>query len=186
MSAGHPADKPTALCVPIAPTGLPPCQRKEFLSILTSWGLEQYVAFRVCVCVFACVHVCVCACAQSCLTLFNPKDCSPPGSSVHGILQARILEWVAISSSKGYSWPRDQTRVSVSPALDDRFFTTKCHLGRPHRYLVKVCQMHTRRRRMDRGWEDITASNTEGKSVTTEGHVQSSKRTLHSLGPETS
>ena len=41
-------------------------------------------------------------------------DCSPPGSSVHGILQARILEWVAISFSRGFSWPRDQTRVSCS------------------------------------------------------------------------
>ena len=47
--------------------------------------------------------------AQPCLTLCDPVDCSPPGSSVHGILQARILEWVAISSSKGPSWPRDWT-----------------------------------------------------------------------------
>ena len=39
--------------------------------------------------------------AQSCLTLCNPMDCSPPGSSFHGILQARILEWVAMSSSRG-------------------------------------------------------------------------------------
>ena len=48
----------------------------------------------------------------SCSTLWNPMDCSPPGSSVHGILQARILEWVAISSSRGSSWPKDQTQVS--------------------------------------------------------------------------
>ena len=46
-------------------------------------------------------------CAQSCLTLWDPLDCSPPGSSVHGICQARILEWAAISSSKGSSQPRD-------------------------------------------------------------------------------
>ena len=44
--------------------------------------------------------------------LFNPTDCSPPGSSVYGIFQARILEWVDIPSSRGSSWPRDQTRVS--------------------------------------------------------------------------
>ena len=44
--------------------------------------------------------------------LCDPVDCSPPGSSVHGILQARILEWVAISFSRGSSWPRDQTQVS--------------------------------------------------------------------------
>ena len=50
--------------------------------------------------------------AQSCPILCNPVDCSLPGSSVHGILQARILEWVAISFSRGSSRPRDQTRVS--------------------------------------------------------------------------
>ena len=49
---------------------------------------------------------------QSNLKLFNPKDCSPPGPSVHGILQGRILEWVTISSSRGSSRPRDQTGVS--------------------------------------------------------------------------
>ena len=46
-------------------------------------------------------------CAQSCPTLCNAVDCSPPGSSVHGILQARVLEWAAISSSRGSSQPRD-------------------------------------------------------------------------------
>ena len=45
---------------------------------------------------------------QSCSTLCDPVDCGPPGSSVHGILQARILEWVAISFSRGSSQPRDQ------------------------------------------------------------------------------
>ena len=50
--------------------------------------------------------------AQSCTTLCDPIDCSPPGSSNHGILQARILEWVAISFSRGSSRPRDSTHVS--------------------------------------------------------------------------
>ena len=49
---------------------------------------------------------------QSCLTLCDPVDCSPPGSSVHGILQARILEWVATSFFRGSSRPRDWTQVS--------------------------------------------------------------------------
>ena len=49
---------------------------------------------------------------QSCLTLCQPMDCSPPGSSVHGISQARILVWVAISLSRGSSWPRDRNCVS--------------------------------------------------------------------------
>ena len=49
---------------------------------------------------------------QSCLTLCDPTmDCSPPGSSVHGILQARTLDWVAMPSSRGSSRPRDRTRV---------------------------------------------------------------------------
>ena len=50
--------------------------------------------------------------AQSCPTLCDPIDCSPPGSFLHGILQARILEWVAISFSRGSSQPRDRTQVS--------------------------------------------------------------------------
>ena len=45
-------------------------------------------------------HAC---CAQSCPTLCDPMDCTPPGSSVHGVLQARLLEWVAVSSSRGSS-----------------------------------------------------------------------------------
>ena len=50
--------------------------------------------------------------AQSGLTLWDPMDGSPPGSSVHGILWARILEWIVISSSRGPSWPRDRTHIS--------------------------------------------------------------------------
>ena len=49
---------------------------------------------------------------QSCPTLCDPMDCSPPGFSVHAILQARILEWVAIPYSRISSWPRDRTHVS--------------------------------------------------------------------------
>ena len=55
---------------------------------------------------------CLCSVAQSCPALCNPFDCSLPDSSVHGIFQARILEWVAISSSRASSQPRDQTLVS--------------------------------------------------------------------------
>ena len=57
---------------------------------------------------------------QSCLTLYGPKDGSPPGSSVHGILQARILKWVAISFCRGSSQPRDQTQASC---IAGEFFT---------------------------------------------------------------
>ena len=50
---------------------------------------------------------------QSCPTLCGPMDCSPPGSSVHGILQGRLLEWVAMPSARGSSWPRDRTHISL-------------------------------------------------------------------------
>ena len=50
--------------------------------------------------------------AQSCPTLCNPMDCIPPGSSIHGIFQARMLEWVAISFFRGSSWARDQAQAS--------------------------------------------------------------------------
>ena len=49
---------------------------------------------------------------QSCLTFCYPMDCSPPGSSVHWILQARIMEWVAMPSSSGSSQPTDQIHIS--------------------------------------------------------------------------
>ena len=57
---------------------------------------------------------------QLCLTLCDPMDCSLPGSSPHGIPKANILEWVLIPFSRGYSWPRDQTRASH---IVGRFFT---------------------------------------------------------------
>ena len=52
----------------------------------------------------------MCLVTQSCLTLCIPMDCSPPGSSVHRILQARTLAWVAMLSSRGSSQPRDKTQ----------------------------------------------------------------------------
>ena len=51
--------------------------------------------------------------AQSCLTLWDPMDCNSPGSSVHGISQARILEWIAIAFSRGSSCPRDWILISL-------------------------------------------------------------------------
>ena len=65
--------------------------------------------------------------AESCSTLCDPMDCRPPGSSVHGISQARILEWVAISVSRASSWSRDQTHVSCvscTSFVGRWFFTT--------------------------------------------------------------
>ena len=75
---------------------------------------------------------CSCSVAQSCLTLCDPMDCILPGSSAHGILQARILEWVAISSSRGSSQPRDRTCVSCASCPAGGFFTTEPS-GKPFR-----------------------------------------------------
>ena len=67
------------------------------------------------------VSLCMCVnLLQSCPALSGPIDCSLPGFSVHGILQARILEWVAMPSSRRSSWPRDWTPVS---SIAGRFFT---------------------------------------------------------------
>ena len=70
--------------------------------------------------------------AQSSLTLCDPTDCSPPGFSVHGILQARILEWVAISSYRGSSQSRDWTHVSWVSCI-----------GRQVLYELRYCGSHS-------------------------------------------
>ena len=70
----------------------------------------------------------------SALTPCNPKDCSPPGSSVHGNLQARILEWVAIPSFRGSSQPRDQTHVSC---IAGRLFRAEPP-GEPNHFIMYV------------------------------------------------
>ena len=62
---------------------------------------------------------------QSCPTLCNPRDCSPPGSSVHGILQARILEWVATPFSRGSSTPGIESMSLTPPTLVGMFRTTR-------------------------------------------------------------
>ena len=62
---------------------------------------------------------------SSCLTLCDPIDCTMPGSSVLGVLQARIPEWAAMPSSRGPSWPKDRTLVPCISCVTGRFFTTE-------------------------------------------------------------
>ena len=73
--------------------------------------------------------------------LCHPRDCNLPGSSVHGISQARTLEWVAISSSRGSSQPGDWTRVSRIPCIAGRFFTTGPQ-GKPS-LIIREMQIRT-------------------------------------------
>ena len=91
-----------------------------FNCVLTQYKLITWrIEFRINI--FELLHVCVyMLVAQSCPALRNPMECSPPGSSVHEILQARILEWVAILFSRGSSQPRDHTQVSC---IAGRLFT---------------------------------------------------------------
>ena len=73
----------------------------------------------------------VCSAVQSCPILCNLVDCSPPGSSVCGIFQARILEQIAISSTRGSSWPRDRTRISCVVCIGRWILLPLCHLVSP-------------------------------------------------------
>ena len=86
------------------------------LKISLSWGISHASNVKMLV-------------ARLCLFVI-PLDCSPPGSSVHGILQVRTLEWVAISSSRGSSWPRDWTQVScIAGRFSTVWATRKKSLG---------------------------------------------------------
>ena len=88
-----------------------------------------------------CVCVCVCVC-NSHVRLCDPMDCSQPGSSVHGILQARILEWVAISFSRASSQPRDRTHSFL---LCGRILSCLSHQGSPLSF-ARIITVH-----IDRG-----------------------------------
>ena len=82
-----------------------------------------------------CVCVCVCMCAKSlksCLTLCDPMDHCLPGPAAHGILQARILEWVAMPSSRRSSQPRDRTHVSYISCIGRWLLYHSCYLGSLH------------------------------------------------------
>ena len=112
----------------------------------TTQVLTEHQSERVlgmCVCALG-VHLgCVCVCVYACLTLCNFMGCSPPGSSVHGMSPARILEWVATSSSRGPSQPRIEALSLVSPALTGGFFTsgTTCeatHLQQPRKKYIWI------------------------------------------------
>ena len=80
-------------------------------------------------------YICVCVHAQLSLTLCDSTDWSPPGPSVHGILQARILQRVDISSSRVSSQPRDWTCISCVSCIGRQILYTLCHLGSPLKYM---------------------------------------------------
>ena len=85
---------------------------------------RQHVLFK------CMMYVCISSVAKLCPTLLWPHGLQPAKPPVHGLSQARILEWVAISSSRGSSWPRDWTHVSCVSCTAGRLFTTE-PLGKP-------------------------------------------------------
>ena len=108
-------------------------QISSILSIPSPWTLWHstcglcsiYIVFA-----WLCAHS-----LQSCPILCSPIDCSPPGSSVHEILQARILERVAMLSSRGSSQPKDWTHISWVSCIAGEFFIHWATWGSPHRFL---------------------------------------------------
>ena len=97
------------------------------------WQLKPNYWFTICTQVHY-VHACLVT--QSCMTLCDPLDCSPPGSSVHEIIQARILEWVVMPSSRESSWPRNQTLISCVFCIADGFFTHWAVREAPVQYII--------------------------------------------------
>ena len=91
------------------------------------------VAFIICIVSYL-IWKCPKVKSLSCPTLCDPMDCSLPGSSVHGIFQAIILEWVAISFSRASSQPRDQTHVSCSVGRRFYYLSHQGGLVLPHKY----------------------------------------------------
>ena len=91
--------------------------------ILNHWTTRKVPGHHLLIC--CCMHA---KSLQSCLTLCDPMDCSPPASSVRGAVQARILGWVAISSSRGSSQPTDRTHVSCVSCAGRRILP-RSHLG---------------------------------------------------------
>ena len=87
--------------------------------------------YTFCYVCYVCMHA---NSLQLCPTLCDPIDCSPPGSSSHGVLQARILGWVSISCSRGSLWIRDQPGSPVAPAC--RQFLTAEPPGKPIKWVI--------------------------------------------------
>ena len=117
-SVVHFSGGPLSFAILFAPNPAPP-------SLSVARCLSLHLCLGLCLSASFCVSLplCVCACVesiQSGLTLCDPMDCSPPGSSVHGILQARILEWIAMPFSRGSSQPRDENSVSYVSCIGRR------------------------------------------------------------------
>ena len=109
------------------------CIPARWVGSSCNWQLLPFfVLCKITVCVLCVSHSVI-------LQLCNPMDCSPPGSSVHGVLQARILVWVAISFSRGSSPPRSGTWVSC---IAGRFFDGLSHQGSLYYIYVSIIYIY--------------------------------------------
>ena len=125
--------------------GYPACQ----LQNLGHLSIHNHVSQLLIISIIY-IHVCAKS-LQSCLTLCNPMDCSPPGFSVHRIFQARILEKVVISSSRGSSWPGDRTHISC---IAGGFFTVEPS-GKPYTYIYPLFFRFSSHLGCHRAWSKV-------------------------------
>ena len=124
---------------PPPPTPCPEIQFPLWRVSFLAAGDTLHFSFCICLLTRRWSDACVCAeWFQLCPTLCDPMDYSSPGSSVHGILQATILEWVAMPSSRGSSQPRDYTCVSQVSCTGRWVLYHQRRLGSPNRCLGKI------------------------------------------------
>ena len=95
-------------------------QNVGILFIMTFCSIFDFLTYCINICLFSSFLEVCCLVTKSCPTLCDPMDYSLPGSSVHGIFQTRILKWVAISFSREFSWPRNQTHFSCTSCIARR------------------------------------------------------------------
>ena len=109
---------------------LPSCELPKHLGIIfrvQMWHIYNIFSILLCivnVCMNIHLYTHACVCDQSCLILCDPLDCSLPGSSIHGIFQARTRQWAAISTSRRSFQPRDQMHISYISCCTGRVFPT--------------------------------------------------------------
>ena len=111
------------------------------------WSLSWHAQVQLVESIINSTYMCVLV-TQSCPTLYNPMDCSPPSFSVHGMLQVRIMEWIVILFSRRTTQPRDWTLV---PCIRGRFFTIwatgkscSSHIYTPNIHLKSLVYTETR------------------------------------------
>ena len=109
--------------------------------------LWMQIYIHMCICIYIHIYIYVYTCAkslQSCSILCNPMDCSPPDSSVHGVLQARVLECVAMLSSRGIASTQESNLYLMSLALTGIFFTTSTTWEVQYKHTYIHTYTHTR------------------------------------------